>query len=137
VKWLLNDSPHAKHPSDDRLSGIYGTIVVDELGTTDDGSLHQRNVTIFADGEVDRSPCGSGSAARVAVLDARGDLAPGQALVHDSIVGSTFTCTVVESLTANGHPAVIPQITGMAYRCGTSEFSFDPRDPFVPGFVLR
>jgi hypothetical protein len=57
--------------------------------------------------------------------------------VHDSIVGSTFRCTVVGSLTADGHPAVIPQITGMAYRCGTSEFTFDPRDPFVPGFVLR
>jgi proline racemase len=137
VKWLLNDSPHARHPSDDRLSGIYGTIVFDELGTTEDGSLHQRNVTIFADGEVDRSPCGSGSAARLAVLDARGDLRPGQALVHDSIVGSSFTCRVVDSVTADGYPAVIPQITGMAYRCGTSEFTFDPRDPFVAGFVLR
>jgi proline racemase len=71
IKWLLNDSPHAKYPSDDRLSGIYGTIVFDELGT-----LHQRNVTMFADGEVDRSPCGSDSAAEVAVLTARGDLGP-------------------------------------------------------------
>ena len=121
---------------DDRLSGIYGTIIFDELGTTNDGSLHQRNVTIFADGEVDRSPCGSGSAARLAVLNARGELGPGQALVHDSIVGSTFTCRVVASLTADGHPAVLPQITGMAYRC-TSEFTLDPRDPFVAGFVLR
>jgi hypothetical protein len=50
--------------------------------------------------------------------------------VHDSIVGSTFTCRVVDSLTADGLPAVIPQITGMAYRCGTSEFTADPRDPF-------
>ena len=137
IKWLLHDSRHAKHPSDDRLSGIYGTVMFDELGTADDGSLHQRNVTIFADGEVDRSPCGSGSAARLAVLDARGVLGPGQALVHDSIVGSSFTCRVVDSLTADGHPAVIPQITGMAYRCGTSEFTLDPRDPFVAGFVLR
>jgi proline racemase len=137
VKWRLNDSRHAKHPCDDRLSGIYGTVVYDELGTTTDGSLHQRNVTIFADGEVDRSPCGSGSAARLAVLAARGELRPGQVLVHDSIVGSTFTCRVVDSLTADGYPAVIPQITGMAYRCGTSEFTLDPRDPFAAGFVLR
>jgi proline racemase len=137
VKWLLNDSPHAQHPGDDRLSGIYGTVVFDELGTTADGSLHQRNVTIFADGEVDRSPCGSGSASRVAVLAARGDINPGQTLVHDSIVGSTFTCRVVDSLIVDGHQAVIPQITGMAYRCGTSEFTLDPRDPFVAGFVLR
>jgi proline racemase len=111
--------------------------VFDELGTTADGSLHHRNVTIFADGEVDRSPCGSGSASRLAVLDASGDLAPGQALVHDSIVGSTFTCKVLDSLVADGHPAVIPDISGMAYRCGTSEFTVDPRDPFAAGFVLR
>ena len=71
-------------PSDDRLSGIYGTIVFDKLGTTEDGSLHQRNVTIFANGEVDPSSCGSGSAAGVAVLHAWGELGPGQALVHDS-----------------------------------------------------
>jgi proline racemase len=58
-------------------------------------------------------------------------------LVHDSIVGSSFTCRVVASLTVDGHPAVVPQITGMAYRCGTSEFTLDPRDPFVAGFVLR
>jgi proline racemase len=103
IKWLLNDSPHAKHPSDDRLSGIYGTIVFDELGT-----LHQRNVTMFADGEVDRSPCGSDSSAQVAVLTARGDLGRGQVLVHDSIVGSSFTCRAVASLTADGYPAVIP-----------------------------
>jgi proline racemase len=137
IKWRLNDSPHATHPSDDRLRGIYGTIVFDELGTTEDGSLHQRNVTIFTDGEVDRSPCGSGSASRVAVLTARGDLGPGQVLVHDSIVGSSFTRRAVASLTADGHPAVIPQITGMAYRCGTSQFTLDPHDPFVAGFVLR
>jgi proline racemase len=85
---------------------------------------------------------GSTVAERRVCLPGRGpgrarDLAPGQALVHDSIVGSTFRCTVVDSLTADGHPAVIPQVTGMAYRCGTSEFTFDPRDPFVPGFVLR
>jgi proline racemase len=111
--------------------------VFDELGTTTDGSLHQRNVTIFTDGEVDRSPSGSGSAARVAVLTARGDLGPGQVLVHDSIVSSSFTCRAVDSLTADGHPAVIPQITGMANRCGTSQFTLDPHDPFVAGSVLR
>ncbi len=52
-----------------------------------------------------------------------------EALVHDSIVGSTFRCRVVESVTADGHPAVIPQIPGMAYRCGPSEFTLDPHDP--------
>jgi proline racemase len=137
VKWLLNDTEFAKHPTDDRLSGIYGTILFDELEQTTDDWVHQRNVTIFADGEVDRSPCGSGSSSRVAMLSARGVLRPGQTLVHDSIVGTRFICACVGSMVADGFDAVLPKITGMAYRCGSSEFTVDPRDPLVPGFVLR
>jgi proline racemase len=101
------------------------------------GDLHQRNVTIFADGELDRSPCGSGSASRVAVLAARGALTPGRNLVHDSIVGSRFVCAIVGQTTADGFDAVIPAVAGMAYRYGSSRFTVDPRDPLVPGFVLR
>ncbi len=136
VKWALNDSEHAKHPSDDRLDGIYGTIWFDDLGELD-GQLHQRNVTIFADGEVDRSPCGSGTCARLAVLAAEGRLPVGAALRHDSIVGSTFVGTVLDRVDAGGRAAVLPQVSGMAYRTGEHVFSIDPRDPLVPGFVLR
>ncbi|MCL2782239.1 MAG: proline racemase family protein, partial [Actinomycetia bacterium] len=137
IKWALNDSAHAKHPTDDRLSGIYGTIIYDDLGTTEGGDLRQRNVTIFADGEVDRSPCGSGSAARVAVLSATGRLAEGAALVHDSIVGSRFVCRAGDRVRLGPIDAVVPVVTGMAHRYGASEFTIDPRDPLVPGFVLR
>ena len=137
VKWLLDDGEYARHPSDHRLSGIYGTILFDELGVTDDGGLHQRNVTIFADGEVDRSPSGSGSASRAAVLTAKGQLGVGRTLVHDSIVGSRFLAVVLEEATSEGRPAVVPQVTGIAYRCGSSEFTVDHRDPLVPGFLLR
>jgi proline racemase len=94
-------------------------------------------VTVFADGAVDRSPCGSGSASRVAVLAARGALSPGTRLVHDSIVGSRFTCVVQAETTVDGYDAVVPAVTGMAYRCGSSRFTVDPRDPLFPGFVLR
>lgn len=137
VKWLLNDTDYARHPSDERLSGIYGTILFDELGHTKNGDLHQRNVTVFADGEVDRSPCGSGSASRLAVLTARGQLRDGQTLVHDSIVGSQFLGVAKGHTVQHGFPAVIPQVTGMAYRCGSNQFTIDPEDPLVPGFVLR
>jgi proline racemase len=94
-------------------------------------------VTVFADGEVDRSPCGSGTCARIAVLAADGRLPDGTVLRHDSIVGSTFMGTVLESVVDDGRPAVVPQVTGMAYRTGEHVFSIDPRDPLVPGFVLR
>jgi proline racemase len=101
------------------------------------GRLRQRNVTVFADGEVDRSPCGSGTCARLAVLAAEGRLPAGAVLRHDSIVGSTFTGTVLDTVEVDGRAAVIPQVTGMAYRTGEHVFSIDPHDPLVPGFVLR
>lgn len=128
VKWALDSHPVARHPTDDRLSGVYGTILYEALGHTDDGSVHQRNVTIFADGELDRSPCGSGTAARVATLTARGELAAGQRLVHDSIVGSRFTAWLSRD---------VPVIRGMAYPTGEHVFLTDPDDPLTPGFVLR
>jgi proline racemase len=137
VKWALNDTEHAVHPADSRLSGIYGTILHEDLGTAS-GQVHQRNVTVFADGEVDRSPCGSGTCARLAVLAAQGRVGPaGPALRHESIVGSVFTGTVVAATTAAGRPAIIPQVTGAAYRTGEHTFVVDPADPLVPGFVLR
>jgi proline racemase len=136
IKWALDDSAHAVHPTDPRLDGIYGTIWFDELGDTA-GQVHQRNVAVFADGEVDRSPCGSGTCARLAVLAADGRLPTGTVLRHDSIVGSTFTGTVLDTVDVDGRRAVLPQVTGMAYRTGEHVFSIDPHDPLVPGFVLR
>ena len=115
-------------PSDERLSGIYGTILYEDVGP-----LHQRNVTIFADGEVDRSPCGSGTSARCALLAADGLLGDGDVLRHDSIVGSTFAARVVGSV-ADG---VLTEVEGMAYRTGEHRFVLDPRDPLGTGFVLR
>ncbi|MEV7969105.1 proline racemase family protein [Sphaerisporangium sp. NPDC088356] len=125
IKASLKDHPAARHPTDDRLSGIYGVIFYDELGPG-----RQRNVTVFADGEVDRSPCGSGTAARLALLHADGFTGE---LTHESIAGTTFTGRVVE---VRGD-AVIPEITGMAYRTGMHRFVLDARDPVGPGFTLR
>jgi proline racemase len=136
IKWALNDSEHAVHPDDPRLSGIYGTIWFDDLGDGA-GQVRQRNVAVFADGEVDRSPCGSGTCARLAVLAADGRLPAGTVLRHESIVGTTFTGTVLDRVDVAGRPAVVPQVAGMAYRTGEHLFSIDPDDPLVPGFVLR
>ncbi|MGN6686096.1 MAG: proline racemase family protein [Actinomycetales bacterium] len=136
IKWALDGEDVARHPDDDRLSGIYGTIWVDELGGTA-GQLHQRNVTVFADGEVDRSPCGSGTAARVALLAADGRLPEGTTLRHDSIVGTTFLARVAGRTRVGERDAVIPEVTGMAYRTGEHLFVLDPRDPVGTGFVLR
>jgi len=136
IRDALNAGGVAVHPADARLSGVYGTIFTDDLGSTAAGP-HQRNVTVFADGEVDRSPCGSGSSARAAVLAADGRLGPGQTLRHDSIVDTSFRVAVVGSQQAHGRPAVITEIQGAAYRTGEHVFVLDPRDPVGTGFVLR
>jgi proline racemase len=128
VKLALQGSEVARHPIDDRLSGIYGTILYDEVA-----ELHQRNVTIFADGEVDRSPCGSGTSARCALLAADGALREGQTLRHDSIIDTTFTARI----TGVSGGGVITEVEGAAYRTGEHRFSLDPRDPLGTGFVLR
>jgi proline racemase len=136
VKWALNDTPWARHPSDRRLDGIYGTMLYDDLGDTADGP-HQRNVVVFADGEVDRSPCGSGTSARMALLADDGRLPAGATLRHDSIVGTTFLGRVVDHVTAEGRPAVITEVEGTAYQTGNAIFTLDPRDLLGTGFVLR
>jgi proline racemase len=140
IKWALDGSPYAQHPSDPRLSGVYGTIVYEDLGPdgVPPGSRHQRNATVFADGELDRSPCGSGTSARLVTLTATGRLTgEGAVLIHDSIVGSRFVGRVVDHTSVDGRPAMITAVSGMAYRTGAAAFSVDPRDPLVPGFVLR
>ena len=144
IKWALNDAEHAVHPADPRLNGIYGTIWFDELGDAG-GQVHQRNVTIFADGEVDRSPCGSGTCARLAVLAAAAASprrARVAARVHRRQHG--FTGTVLGTVDVGGRPAVIPRSpewrTAPASTCSRST----PRPagprvraamsaPFVPG----
>ena len=137
IKWLLNDADVARHPTDDRLSGIYGTIIVEDLGTDDAGNPHERNVAIFADGEADRSPCGSATAGRVALLASDGRLGPGQVFLNDSIVGTRFVAGVVAEAIVDGRGAVIPEVTGMAYRTGEHAVELDPDDPLGEGFVLR
>jgi proline racemase len=137
IKWALNETEYAKHPSDPRLSGIYGTIVYEELAPGADGLKRQRNATIFADGEVDRSPCGSGTCARLATLVEKKQLKIGEVLKHDSIVDSQFLGVAQSQVSADGYTAILPQVTGMAYKTGESTFTVDPRDPITPGFVLR
>lgn len=131
IKWALNEHPSAQL-EDSRLSGVYGTILFDDLGRTAEGP-HQRNVTVFADGEVDRSPCGSGTAARVALLAATGELADGEVLTHDSIIGTRFLARIADR-TDRG---VIPEVSGIAHRVGTSTFELDEGDPLPSGFSLR
>ncbi|WP_241156226.1 proline racemase family protein [Leucobacter chromiireducens] len=141
IKWALNDSPEAQHAADPRLSGVYGTIIWEDLGRGSAGP-RQRNITVFADGEVDRSPCGSGTGARVALLAADGTLAADETLEHRSIVDTEFAARWTPTLAGASPVAtlaapVIPEVSGTAYRTGEHRFILDPADALGDGFVLR
>jgi proline racemase len=136
IKWALDASPEAQHRDDPRLSGVYGTIWFEDAEPLD-GAAHQRNVTVFADGEVDRSPCGSGTSARLALLHDSGDVTVDRPLVHDSIVGTTFVGRVLGQDSHGGVTTVATEIEGAAYRTGEHRFVLDPHDPVGEGFQLR
>jgi proline racemase len=122
------------HPVEPELRDVYGVIFWQpEAGSP----ATQRNVTVFADGEVDRSPCGSGTSARLALLDAAGTLPRGEVLRHLSIVGSEFTGRVVSETEVEGRAAVVTEVTGSAFRTGEATFVLDPEDSLGEGFLLR
>jgi len=127
------------HPDEPELRGIYGITWWQDEPTApgDDAALTQRNVTVFADGEVDRSPCGSGTSARLALLHAAGRLRTGATLRHRSIVDSVFAGRVTGETAVAGRPGVITEVEGSAHLAGRSHFVLDPADPLGTGFLLR
>ncbi|MER8184203.1 proline racemase family protein [Kitasatospora sp. NPDC094015] len=131
IRAALEGGPGTRHPSDPRLSGVYGVILHEELPDTPDGPS-QRNVTVFADGQIDRSPCGSGTSARLALLAADGRLAPGESLRHESVIGTVFTGRVV----GERPDGVVTEVTGTAHRTGEHRFVLDPLDGLGTGFQL-
>jgi trans-L-3-hydroxyproline dehydratase len=123
------------HPEGDAdLNFLYGTIFVKRLNTA---GVHSRNVCIFAEGEVDRCPTGTGVSGRVAIHHAKGELPVGETITVESILGTTFTGCVVETTTVSDLPAVIPEVSGTAHITGRHEFLIDPDDPLRDGFILR
>ena len=95
-----------------------------------------RNAVFYGDHAIDRSPCGTGSSARMAQLAARGDLSPGDDFVHESIIGSLFQCRVEYAARVGDYDAIIPSIEGWARITGINTLFIDDRDPFAHGFKV-
>lgn len=134
LKHAIEAEHDIVHPLEPELRDVYGVIFWQQ---EESPPLTQRNVTVFADGEVDRSPCGSGTSARLALLDHSGVLSRGEELRHLSIVGSEFRARVVGDAEVGGIPAVVTEVEGSAYRTGEHVFTLDPDDPLGEGFLLR
>jgi proline racemase len=122
---------HPAGPSD--LDFLYGTI----LTAPDPDGAFGRHACVFAEGELDRSPTGTGVSARAALLAARGELGPGQELEFASVLGTRMGVRVLRETQLAGVSAVVPEVRGSAFLTGRHEFLIDPDDPLGGGFLLR
>jgi trans-L-3-hydroxyproline dehydratase len=132
IKDSIEAALRIEHPAEPGLHGIYGTIFTGPPS----GDADLRNVTIFADAEVDRSPCGTGTCAVMAVLSAMGLLGRDQTFSHESIIGTLFRGRVVDEVMVGELSAIVPEISGEAYITGENTFIIDEDDPLAYGFRL-
>jgi proline racemase len=124
-----------EHPENPLIPGITQTLFAGPL--IDEGdAIRSRNAVIVSPGRLDRSPCGTGTSARLAVLHARGELAPGQVFRHESVIGTQFDSRVVGTTTVGGYDAVVPSVSGRAWLTSFNQLVLDPSDPFQEGFVV-
>ena len=139
IKRAIVASRPIPHPFEEDLSFLYGPIFIgpplDEGALQ--GSVHSRNVCVFAAGEVDRCPTGTGVSGRLAIHHARGEIGVGEPIVIESIIGTRFSGRIVETTTFGPYPAIIPEVEGTAHITGRHEFLIDPDDPLKDGFILR
>jgi proline racemase len=134
VKRAVLETIPIHHPVEPDLGFLYGTIFV---GEPSDPAHHSRHVCVFAEGEVDRSPTGTGLSGRAALLFARGEIKKNQPFIVESILGTCFSGCIEATAQVGPFSAVIPKVTGCASITGRNEFLIDPSDPLRNGFVLR
>jgi len=133
IKHAVESIVDVIHPVEPELHGIYGTIFT---GPPSSDEAHLRNVTVFAHAEVDRSPCGTGTCAVMAVLSAMGLLGRDQTFIHESIIGTRFSGRIVDEISFGEIPAIVPELEGEAYITGEHTFLLDDDDPLKVGFRL-
>jgi 4-hydroxyproline epimerase len=133
VRKLLNDKVQPVHPENETIRGVSHVMWT---GKPRDKRAHARNAVFYGDKAIDRSPCGTGTSARMAQLAARGQLKVGDDFVHESIIGSLFDGRVEASAKVGNHDAIVPSISGWARQHGINTILVDDRDPFAHGFQV-
>lgn len=129
----INAQVHVQHPT---LSFVDRVTHVEFSGPAQSPDADIQNVVVALPKVIDRSPCGTGTSAKAALLYAEGKLKVGESFVHESVIGSKFKCEIVEETEVGGVPAIIPKITGNACVIGFATWILDPKDPFPEGFLL-
>ena len=133
MRRRLNEQAEFVHPTDPAIRGLSHILWT---GAPRDPSATARNAVFYGDKAIDRSPCGTGTSARMAQRCARGLMKPGDRFVHESIIGSLFVGGIARETTVGNHPAVVPTIEGWARITGLNTIFIDDRDPYAKGFVL-
>lgn len=134
VRTLMNEKYEFVHPEHPEITGLSHVLWT---GAPIHAEAHARNAVFYGDKAIDRSPCGTGTSARMAHWAARGDLGKGDVFVHESIIGSLFKGRVEDVLTVGDKPAIVPSIEGWARITGDNTIYIDDRDPFAYGFILK
>jgi trans-L-3-hydroxyproline dehydratase len=134
IKSAVIEKYQVKHPFEDDLSFLYGTIFT---GAAENPANHSRNVCIFADGELDRSPTGSGVSARAALHYEKGELKIGEKITIESILGTTMDVEIADTNTFGLYTAVVPKVSGQSFYTGEQTFIFEENDPLGKGFLVR
>jgi 4-hydroxyproline epimerase len=133
VRAALNSMLDVVHPENESIRDVSHVMWTDNAR---DPAADQRNAVFYGDRGIDRSPCGTGTSARMAQLVSRGELVLGQDFVHESIIGSLFTGCAIATAEVGDYAAIVPTISGWARITGYNEISIDDRDPYAHGFLL-
>jgi 4-hydroxyproline epimerase len=133
LRRRLNEAVSVAHPDDPTIQGVSHVMWT---GAPREPKAHGRNAVFYGASAIDRSPCGTGTSARLAQLAARGKLVVGETFVHESIIGSLFEGRIEAPATVGGHAAIVPSIAGWARMTGLNTIFVDPRDPYAHGFQL-
>ena len=133
IRDAINANIEIQHPT---LEHIKTVDLVEIYDKPSHPEATYKNVVVFGDGNIDRSPCGTGTSAKLATLYAKGELKPGEPFVYESILGTLFKGRIVEERKLADFDAIIPEITGSGYILGFSNYVYDPDDSLTYGFLL-
>jgi len=135
IKETVNREIKIEHPEKPEINQVFGTRIYDGKPTHPEAQV--RNFMVLGDGYVDRSPCGTGTSAHIAMLYAKEQLKLNESVVHESIIGTTFSARASAEVMVGDYQAILPEITGRAFITGMCTWAIDPADPVKYGFLLR
>ncbi len=133
IRAAVNEQVKTQHPT---LKHIKTVDLVELYGPPKSPDATFQNVVVFGSGQLDRSPCGTGTSAKLATLYGKGELSVGESIIYESIIKTKFKGEIAQKAQLNGYKAIIPRITGSAYITGFNSFLDDPHDPLKNGFLL-